>query len=89
MMCEFHNSKSNGLGDIWWTDKCSYFSSIDDFLFGMLNGLMQFGRPELQCTLLKKIIRLHWPNELKCYYRPTASLQLNNKRNTKYNITVT
>ena len=25
---------------------------------------------------------------LKCYYRPTASLQLN-KRNTKYNITVT
>ena len=29
-MCEFHNSNSNGLGDIWWTDKCSYFSSIDD-----------------------------------------------------------
>ena len=30
------------------------------------------------------------PNEgLKCYYRPTASLQLNNKRNTKYNITIT
>ena len=28
-MCEFHNSNSNGLGDIWWTDKCSYFSSID------------------------------------------------------------
>ena len=26
---------------------------------------------------------------LKCYYRPTASLQLNNKGNTKYNITVT
>ena len=25
---------------------------------------------------------------LKCYYRPTASLQLNNKRNTKNNITV-
>ena len=25
----------------------------------------------------------------QCYYRPTASLQLNNKRNTKYNITVT
>ena len=28
-MCEFHNSNSNGLGDIWWTDKFSYFSSID------------------------------------------------------------
>ena len=26
---------------------------------------------------------------LKCYWRPTASLQLNNKHNTKYNITVT
>ena len=28
-MCEFHNSNSNGLGDMWWTDKCIYFSSID------------------------------------------------------------
>ena len=32
--------------------------------------------------------RIKWWR-LKCYYRPTASLQLNNKRNTKYNITVT
>ena len=32
-------------------------------------------------------IKLYWL--LKCYYRPTASLQLNNKRNTKYNISVT
>ena len=33
-MCEFHNSNSNGLGDIWLTDKCSYFSSIEDpYLF--------------------------------------------------------
>ena len=31
----------------------------------------------------------HKKDMLKCYYRPTASLQLNNKRNTKYNITVT
>ena len=28
-MCEFHGSNGNGLGDIWWTDKCTYFSSID------------------------------------------------------------
>ena len=28
-MCEFHGSNCNGLGDIWWTDKCIYFSSID------------------------------------------------------------
>ena len=26
-MCDCHDS--NGLGDIWWTDKLSYFSSID------------------------------------------------------------
>ena len=29
-MCEFHDSNGNGLGDIWWTDKFIYFSSIDD-----------------------------------------------------------
>ena len=28
-MCEFHDCNCNGLGDIWWTDKCMYFSSID------------------------------------------------------------
>ena len=29
-MCEFHDCNCNGLGDIWWTDKCMYFSSIDN-----------------------------------------------------------
>ena len=28
-MCEFHDSNCNGFGDMWWTDKCTYFSSID------------------------------------------------------------
>ena len=28
-MCEFHESTFNGFGDIWWTDKPIYFSSID------------------------------------------------------------
>ena len=28
MMCEFHDSNCNGFGDMWWTDKCTYFSSI-------------------------------------------------------------
>ena len=28
-MCEFYDCNCNGLGDIWWTDKCMYFSSID------------------------------------------------------------
>ena len=27
-MCEFHDCICNGLGDTWWTDKCTYFSSI-------------------------------------------------------------
>ena len=30
-MCEFHDANCNGLGDIWWTDKCMYFSSIGVF----------------------------------------------------------
>ena len=28
-MCTFHESTCNGFGDIWWTDKPIYFSSID------------------------------------------------------------
>ena len=28
-MCEFHDSNCNGLGDMWWTDTCIYFSIID------------------------------------------------------------
>ena len=28
-MCEFQEFNGNGFGDIWWTDKCIYFSSID------------------------------------------------------------
>ena len=29
-MCEFQESNCNGFGECWWTDKCIYFSSIDD-----------------------------------------------------------
>ena len=32
MMCTFHDSNCNGFGDMWWTDKCTYFS-IDDYLY--------------------------------------------------------
>ena len=35
-MCEFHDPDCNGLGDMWWTDKCTYFSSIDVFRFMLL-----------------------------------------------------
>ena len=31
-MCEFHGCNGLGFGDIWWTDKLFYFSSIDDCL---------------------------------------------------------
>ena len=40
-MCEFQESNCNGLGDIWWTDKCIYFSSIDS------TTAMQFHMEEL------------------------------------------
>ena len=29
-MCEFRDSNDNGFGDIRWTDKLIYFSSIDN-----------------------------------------------------------
>ena len=29
-MCEFHDSNGNGLGDMWWTDKFTYFRIIHD-----------------------------------------------------------
>ena len=29
-MCEFQESNCNGFGDMWWTDKCTYFSSIHE-----------------------------------------------------------
>ena len=41
-MCEFHDCNCNGLGDIWWTDKCMYFSSIDKHPF-TLNFFEYFG----------------------------------------------
>ena len=39
-MCEFHGSNCNGLGDIWWTDKCIYFSGIYYVLDSALEVLM-------------------------------------------------
>ena len=31
-MCPFHECNYNGFGDMWWTDKCTYFSSTDNLL---------------------------------------------------------
>ena len=38
-MCEFHDSNCNGFGDMWWTDKCIYFSSIDSSSCWLCSGL--------------------------------------------------
>ena len=35
-MCKFHGSNGNGFGDMWWTDKCTYFSSIDGATIGRI-----------------------------------------------------
>ena len=29
-MCELHDCNCNGLADTWWTDKCTYFSRLQD-----------------------------------------------------------
>ena len=36
-MCEFHDANCNGLGDMWWTDKCMYFSSIDLYIGSLVS----------------------------------------------------
>ena len=41
-MCEFHGSNCNGLGDIWWTDKCIYFSSIEGQVFAVVHMAVLF-----------------------------------------------
>ena len=43
MMCAFHDSNCNGFGDMWWTDKCTYFSSID-ICFHMHEVVCNLGR---------------------------------------------
>ena len=42
-MCEFHDSKGNGLVDIWWTDKSSYFIIIDEMINAPVDFLSYFG----------------------------------------------
>ena len=59
-MCEFHDSNGNGFRDMWWTDKCIYFSSrpyrlylsvecvYEDVMYESLTGneFYQVGHPE-------------------------------------------
>ena len=46
-MCEFHESNGNGFRDMWWTDKCTYFSSIGIHIEGKIRPRM-FTTPDLQ-----------------------------------------
>ena len=55
-MCEFHDARCNVFGDMWWTDKCTYFSSID---YGMLTYSVRIDT--VICGNLKKIgVSNHW-----------------------------
>ena len=53
-MCEFHDCNGNGLGDIWWTDKCMYFSSIDcsTKAAGLMKKEMEFRKKTIDTQLL-------------------------------------
>ena len=44
-MCEFQESTCNGFGDMWWTDKCTYFSSID-----IIEVMMYVGETGASCN---------------------------------------
>ena len=64
--CEFHGSNDNGFGDIWWTGKLIYFSSIDDprdFLPAILgndgiNPLREDERSKKGAKSFKQIFRV-------------------------------
>ena len=63
---------------------------IKKLLYNITGVILQNGYPAFIMGFSMYVLCTHTHSvALKCYYRPTASLQLNNKRNTKYNITVT
>ena len=59
-MCEFHDCNGNGFGDMWWTDKCTYFSSID---IKLQNECAEKSAiyPMQQCSLLAIMRKLRLP----------------------------
>ena len=54
-MCEFHDSNCNGFGDKWWTDKCTYFSSI---LLHLCNAHKHTLTVAFSCTNTQKLTRI-------------------------------
>ena len=54
-MCEFHDCNCNGLGDIWWTDKCMHFSSID-----CSGSIHSNGRTQNNAILIMLILVMSW-----------------------------
>ena len=67
MMCQFHGSNGNGLGDIWWTDKFFYISIIDSWI--QLNCITC-------CLLCKTVILIDWGNFILYH-----TIKLNNSKN--------
>ena len=62
-MYEFHDSNGNGFGDMWWTDKCTYFSSIDTAALGDLPSRLP-ARPPAVATLPLDVEYIYWLNAL-------------------------
>ena len=66
------------------------FRDHTDVIFQDLKFLKFYDLVKLKiCEVMYHAFNKTLPVNLKCYYRPTASVQLSNKGNTKYNITVT
>ena len=58
-MCEFHDSNCNGFGDMWWTDKCTYLSSIDVGCPNTVNCRLRFLH-ETPASVPLRLIRLSY-----------------------------
>ena len=57
-MCEFQESNINGFGDMWWTDKCTYFSSRPYTLYCLVCHVEpMYGTSQL---LTLKALPHHW-----------------------------
>ena len=60
-MCEFHDSNGNGFGDIWWTDKLNYFSSIEGIYIQMVEKL----RKAIYLIVVKSVCRYEYCHLLR------------------------
>ena len=68
-MCEFHDSSGNSFGDIWWTDKLIYFSSILPFVLknGNINDFFTNYRPISLLSQFSKILEKVFHNRMMSF----------------------